>query len=164
MQPKPLQPSGEFAPTSLTRRLAAAGYDLFLLVALWMVATFAYLGLHVLFSSQQQVQEQADAGMFIGDYLLTLALLTISLLFYGAFWTRKGQTLGMQVWRIRVEQPGGFTITRKQALVRFAVAQLAWLCVGLGWLWMLWDKQSRTWQDIASGTQLVTLPKGTFRD
>lgn len=164
MQPKQLLPSGDFAPTSLTRRLAAAGYDLFLLVALWFVTTFAYLGLHVLISSQQAVQEQADAGRFIGDYLLTLVLLGISLLFYSAFWTRKGQTLGMQVWRIRVEQPSGMTITRKQALVRFVVAQLAWLCVGLGWLWMLWDKQSRTWQDIASGTRLVTLPKGTFRD
>ncbi|MFO7704443.1 MAG: RDD family protein [Halopseudomonas sp.] len=164
MQVKPLQPVGNFPPTSLIRRLAAAGYDLFLLIALWMVATFAYLGVRIAISGAEQVQQQSESGLLDGDYLLRLVLLTVSLLFYLSFWTLKGQTLGMQVWRIRVEQPDGQSITRKQAVIRFIAAQAAWLCGGLGLLWMLWDKQSRTWQDIASGTQLVTLPKGTFKN
>ena len=52
----------------------------------------------------------------------------------------------------------------RQALIRLAVAQASWLCAGLGFFWQLWDRQARTWHDIASGTQLVTLPKGTFKD
>lgn len=163
MQAKQLQPIGDFPAAGLIRRLAAIGYDLFLLIAIWMVTTFAYLGLRVLVSGAEQVQQQADSGLLDGDYLLRLVLFGASLLFYISFWTLKGQTLGMQVWRIRVEQPNGHAITRKQGVIRFFVAQAAWLCGGLGWLWMLWDKQSRTWADIASGTRLVTLPKGTYR-
>lgn len=163
MQVKQLNPVGEFPPSSLMRRLAAASYDLFLLFAIWMVSTFAYLGVRILISGADEVQRQADSGAMDGDYLLTLVLFIVSLLFYLSFWTLKGQTLGMQVWRIRVQQPDGRSITRTQGLIRFVVAQAAWLCGGLGLLWMLWDKQSRTWQDIASGTQLITLPKGTFR-
>lgn len=163
MQAKQLQPVGDFPATGLIRRLAAIGYDLFLLIAIWMVTAFAYLGLRILISGAEKVQQQADSGMLDGDILLRLVLVVVSLMFYLSFWTLKGQTLGMQVWRIRVEQPNGQAITRKQGVIRFLAAQAAWLCGGLGLLWMLWDKQSRTWQDIASGTRLVTLPKGTYK-
>ncbi len=163
MQAKQLQPVGDFPATGLIRRLAAIGYDLFLLIAIWMVTAFAYLGVRILISGAEQVQQQADNGMLDGDILLRLLLIGVSLFFYLSFWTLKGQTLGMQVWRIRVEQPNGDAITRKQGVIRFLVAQPAWLCGGLGLLWMLWDKQARTWQDIASGTRLVTLPKGTYK-
>ena len=163
MATRQLDPVGDFPATSLIRRLAVTGYDLFLLLATWMVTTFAYLGIHILVTGEQVAQQQADAGGFIGDYLLSVIIFAVSLLFYMSFWTLKGQTLGMQVWRVRVQQPDGFTITRRQASVRFLVAQLSWLCLGLGFFWSLWDGRSRTWHDIASGTELVTLPKGTFK-
>lgn len=158
-----LVPAGDFPATSLARRLAVASYDLFLLIAAWMVTTFAYLGIHILVTGEQVAQQQAEAGGFIGDYLLSIIIFAVSLLFYLCFWTLKGQTLGMQVWRIRVQQPGGFTVTRRQALIRFLAAQISWLCLGLGFIWSLWDGKSRTWHDMASGTELVTLPKGTFK-
>lgn len=163
MRTRQLDPVGDFPATTLFRRLMVASYDLFLLIALWMVVTFAYLGVHILITGEQMAQQQAEAGGFIGDYLLTGIVVVVSVLFYVTFWTLKGQTLGMQVWRTRVQQPGGLLITRRQALIRFFVAQLAWLCLGLGFLWSLWDPKSRTWHDMASGTQLVTLPKGTFK-
>ncbi len=163
MRIKQLEPAGDFPAITLPRRFMVIGYDLFLLVAVWMVATFAYLGAHIVAAGEQITQQQAEAGGFVGDYLLTVIVIGVSVLFYVSFWTLKGQTLGMQVWRTRVQQPGGLSITRRQALIRFFVAQLAWLCLGLGFFWSLWDLQSRTWHDIASGTQLVTLPKGTFR-
>lgn len=163
MATKQLDPAGDFPPTTLARRLTVASYDLFLLIAAWMVTTFAYLGIHILVTGEQVAQRQAEAGGFIGDYLLTLVIFAVSLLFYVSFWTLKGQTLGMQVWRIRVQQPGDLSITRRQAVIRFLVAQLSWLCLGLGFFWSLWDRRSRTWHDIVSDTELVTLPKGTFK-
>jgi len=33
------------------------------------------------------------------------------------------------------------------------------LCVGLGFIWSLFDKQKRSWHDIYSDTQLVRIPK-----
>lgn len=163
MATRQLDPAGAFPPTSLSRRLVVASYDLFLLIAAWMVATFIYLGIHILVTGEQMAQQQAEAGGFIGDWLLTGVIIGVSLLFYLSFWALKGQTLGMQVWRIRVQQADGTAITRRQALIRFLVAQLSWLCLGLGFLWALWDPRSRTWHDIASSTQLVTLPKGIFK-
>ena len=73
-------------------------------------------------------------------------------------------TMGRQGLEARLQQPDGRSITGRQALIRLAVAQLSWLCGGLGFLWQLWDGESRSWHDIASGTRLVTLPKGTFKD
>ncbi len=164
MAVKQLRPVGDFPPTGIFRRLFAAGYDLLLLLAALMVTTLLYLGAHILISGEPAAHQQAEEGAYVGDPLLPLIVLVVTVAFYTWFWTKKGQSLGMQAWRIRLQQPDGRTITGRQALIRLAVAQASWLCAGLGFFWQLWDRQARTWHDIASGTQLVTLPKGTFKD
>ena len=164
MAVKQLRPNGSFPPCGLIRRLASAGYDLLLLLAVLMVTTFAYLGVYIGIDGEAAAHQQAEAGGFIGDHILSVIITLVTIGFYLLFWTKKGQTLGMQAWRIRLQQPDGFSITRKQALIRLAVCQFSWLCAGLGFFWQLVDKQSRTWHDIASNTQLVVLPKGTFKD
>ena len=163
MAVKQLSPKGDFPSCGLIRRLAAAGYDLLLLLAVLMVATFAYLGIYIGIYGEATAHQQADAGGFIGDHLLSVIIIIVTTGFYLLFWTKKGQTLGMQAWRIRLQQPNGLSITRTQALIRLLVCQLSWLCAGLGFFWQLVDNQSRTWHDIASNTQLVVLPKGTFK-
>ena len=75
------------------------------------------------------------------------------------FWTYSGQTLGMQVWCIRVQNADGSAISLWQALLRFVVSIASLLCVGLGFFWSLIDKQHRSWHDIYSNSQLVRIPK-----
>ncbi|WP_164555931.1 RDD family protein, partial [Pseudomonas viridiflava] len=70
-----------------------------------------------------------------------------------------GQTLGMQVWGVRVQNADGARISLWQALLRFVVSIASWLCVGLGFIWSLFDKQKRSRHDIYSDTQLVRIPK-----
>ena len=48
---------------------------------------------------------------------------------------------------------------RTQALLRFLVAIGSWLLCGLGFFWVLWDKEKRSWHDIYSESQVVQLPK-----
>lgn len=43
------------------------------------------------------------------------------------------------------------------------IAIASWLCLGLGFLWMLWDKDKRTWHDRYSESQVVRLPKNTHK-
>ena len=86
-------------------------------------------------------------------------LLVVAFAFYGGFWTTGGQTLGMKTWRLRVETEAGGTLGCKAALIRFAMALVSWLPLGLGFLHMLWDRRRRTWHDWASGTRIVRLPK-----
>ncbi|HDY98011.1 MAG TPA: RDD family protein [Pseudomonas sabulinigri] len=163
MAVKLLTPTGDFPACGLIRRLAVAGYDLLLLLAVLMVVTFGYLGIYIGFYGEAAAHQQADAGGFVGDHVLSLIVLLVTIGFYLTFWTIKGQTLGMQAWRIRLQQTNGYSITRKQALIRLAVCQVSWLCAGLGFFWQFWDKRSRTWHDMASSTELVVLPKGTFK-
>ena len=159
-----LEPAGSFPAAGLGRRLASAFYDMWLCLALMMTLTLIYQqGILRLIYGSEALKTLSDAGALDRDPILSLILLAGLLGFFGLFWSKKGQTLGMQVWRVRLQQPDGRSISLRQAFIRFVVAVPAWLCGGLGIIWIFFDAQSRSWQDIASGTQLVTLPKGTFK-
>ncbi|MDX5378684.1 MAG: RDD family protein, partial [Halomonas sp.] len=76
---------------------------------------------------------------------------------------RGGMTLGMQAWRLRVQTRSGNAITLRQSLVRYLVAWLSLAAFGLGYLWVLFDTERRSWPDIASDTRVVVLPKASRR-
>jgi uncharacterized RDD family membrane protein YckC len=157
---KSLSPADHLGAPSRLRHLMATFYDFLLCIALVMVITLAYQqGVLRLIYGAETLQAMSEAGALDQDAGLSLLILLSLFGFFGLFWTLKGQTLGMQVWRLRVQQPNGLSITWRQALIRFLVAIPAWLCGGLGVLWAWWDKDSRTWQDMASNTRLVELPK-----
>ena len=154
-----LRPQGDFAPAGLGRRLAAIFYDALLCVALLMVTTFIYKLIWMAFVGEAKLRQLSETGSLDGDPLLSTLLLFALFAFFAKFWTHAGQTLGMQVWGIRVQNADGTGISLWQALLRFVVAIASWLCVGLGFFWSLFDKQKRSWHDMYSETQLVRVPK-----
>jgi uncharacterized RDD family membrane protein YckC len=154
-----LRPQGDFAPAGLGRRLAAIFYDALLCVALLMVTTFIYKLIWMAFVGEAKLRQLSETGSLDGDPLLSTLLLFTLFAFFAKFWTHAGQTLGMQVWGIRVQNADGTGISLWQALLRFVVAIASWLCVGLGFFWSLFDKQKRSWHDMYSETQLVRIPK-----
>ncbi|PXB89744.1 hypothetical protein C0044_28380, partial [Pseudomonas aeruginosa] len=159
-----LSPQGDYAPAGLIRRLAAMFYDFLLCVALMMVVTLVYQqGILRLIYGSDHLRELADRGALIGDPLLSTLLVFALFGFFAKFWTHNGQTLGMQVWGLRVQNRDGSAISLLQALLRFMIAIASWLCLGLGFLWMLWDKDKRTWHDRYSESQVVRLPKNTHK-
>ncbi|MCS9101276.1 RDD family protein [Pseudomonas aeruginosa] len=159
-----LSPQGDYAPAGLVRRLAAMFYDFLLCVALMMVVTLVYQqGILRLIYGSEHLRELADRGALIGDPLLSTLLVFALFGFFAKFWTHNGQTLGMQVWGLRVQNRDGSAISLLQALLRFMIAIASWLCRGLGFLWMLWDKDKRTWHDRYSESQVVRLPKNTHK-
>lgn len=128
---------------SLARRLAAIVYDSLLVLALLFLATLPYIG--------ARGGEPVDP-----EYLpYQLTLLGVTWLFFAGFWTKSGRTLGMQAWRISVEDRNGKSPSFGVATLRFAAAIVSWLPFGLGFLWQLWDKDGLTWHDRISGTRLV---------
>jgi uncharacterized RDD family membrane protein YckC len=86
-------------------------------------------------------------------------LFLICYFFFTWFWTHGGQTLGMRAWRLRVQRTDGGPITLWQALLRFLSAIVSLACGGLGFLWMLIDRDRMTWHDRFSGTVVVRLPR-----
>ncbi len=154
-----LQPQGDFPAAGLGRRLAAIFYDALLCVALLMVTTFLYKLIWMAFVGEAKLRQLSESGALDGDPLLSTILFFALFAFFAKFWTHAGQTLGMQVWGIRVQNADGSGISLWQALLRFVVAIGSWLCMGLGFFWSLFDKQKRSWHDMYSDTQVVRIPK-----
>ncbi|EHY79040.1 hypothetical protein PstZobell_16581 [Stutzerimonas stutzeri ATCC 14405 = CCUG 16156] len=159
-----LSPQGQFPAAGLIRRLAAMFYDSLLCIALMMVVTLLYqqVLLRLLYGSDQ-LQLLAEAGRLDIDPLLSTLLLFSVFGFFAKFWTHTGQTLGMQVWGIRIQNADGTAIDLWQALLRFLIALVSLICLGLGYWWILVDKQKRTWHDIYSESQAIQLPKNIHK-
>lgn len=154
-----LSPQGDFPPVGLGRRLAAMFYDFLLCTALLIVTAGAYKLIQMAIIGEARMRELTEAGALDGDPLLSTVLLFALFGFFAKFWTHGGQTLGMQVWGVRVQNADGSAISLWQALLRFVVSIASWLCLGLGFFWSLIDKRQRGWHDIYSETQLVRVPK-----
>jgi uncharacterized RDD family membrane protein YckC len=130
-------------PPGLFRRLGAIFYDLLLLVALLAVATTLIT---------------LPLGMPKGGSLLAFQWFLfeiIPLLFFTGFWWLGGQTLGMRTWHIKVVRMDGTPISWGDALKRHLAALLSCLSLGLGFLWVVVDREGLAWHDRLSGTRLI---------
>jgi len=131
------------AGPSLWRRLAAAVYDLLVVVAILMVLTGLVLA--------------ARAGSpFDPRSVWFRGLLIVGWWAYFAWsWTHGGQTLGMRAWRLDLVRRDGAAVSLWQATLRFAGAWLSVAAAGLGFLWVLVDRERLAWHDRFSGTELA---------
>jgi len=132
------------------RVLAAIFYDLWLVAALWLLGTTVYTFIrHAL----------GDNAGGDNHLLLQVWLAASPLLFFGWFWTHGGQTLGMRAWRIRVVAGDGGTLTWRAATRRYFAALLSWALLGLGFVWIIFDRNGCSWHDRLSRTYLVMTEK-----
>lgn len=132
-------------PASLVKRLLAMLYDLMLILAVWMVTGFAAVGL--------------NNGEAVEGPLFNASIFCITFLFFGFFWTRNGQTLGMQAWRLRVQTLDGYRLSWNRSLLRFMLSIVSWIPLGLGYLWILFSDERLAWHDKWSESCIVQLPK-----
>lgn len=91
-----------------------------------------------------------------GSRLFQLYLWLLAWSYFAVCW-RRGQTVGMRAWRIRMISEKG-DASWLQTLVRYAVAWVSALSLGAGFLWAYANPDRATWHDIASGTRLVVDP------
>ena len=131
------------ATPGLARRLASALYDLLLLAAVVLVATFPFLA-------------------FVGDatsgwrrHLLQAWVLGVSGAYFVWFWTHGGRTLAMKTWHIRLVAEDGGAVNAMRAMHRFALAALGLAAAGIGFAWALVDRDRQFLHDRLSGTRLV---------
>lgn len=142
--PRVFSDLNDIYPAGLFRRLAAMLYDLFLLFALFILVGFVGVAI--------------TGGEANEHPLFQLLVLLVPVVFYGYFWRKTGQTLGMLAWKIRVQTLQGQPVNLKQTLLRLLGGLLSWSCLGLGYLWVYFDKEKRTWPDLLSRTQVVVIP------
>jgi uncharacterized RDD family membrane protein YckC len=128
------------------RRMIAAVYDWLLVIALMMIVSTPVIAI------------LGDA-ISPANLIYQTAMLLVAVAFFAGFWSHGGQTLGMKAWRLRLRRRDGSPVTLGRAGLRFVFAAVALLAAGLGFVWMLWDKDGLTWHDRWSDTTIELLPK-----
>lgn len=122
---------------SWTRILASLFYDGLLILAFWLLGTFL---LALVVSPAHHDLEYHP----IGKLLYWIFLLGLPWLFLTWFWVHGGQTLGMKAWRLRLEGQEERPVSLRAASVRFGVACLEWLVIGVLLLPFFWLIKSAT--------------------
>ena len=141
----------EFQSAGLFRRLAAILYDSLLIIAMWLITTLLLVAF-------------INDGAELRGPLFQFGLYFEACLFYSYFWRLRGQTLGMQVWKIKLVSPSLQTLSWQECFARLFFALVSVSMLGLGFIWMLFDPERLTWHDRASGTRVVLLRKIEFED
>lgn len=129
---------------SLRRRLACNFYETFLLAALLFVALFPFAAL------------TQTLPTHIGVILQWIYLVFLGGLYCVIFW-RKGQTLAMKTWRIRLQAANGGVPSLVQVWLRYFLACLNLLMLGIGWWAALFRTDRQFLQDRFAGTRLVKI-------
>lgn len=146
---------------SFIHRLMAAVYDGFLLFAV----LFAAAGLYGWLSADTTPlsNTQLNTGDVVHElrpvaegWLYNLYLGCVIIGFYTAFWCKSGQTLGMQAWRIKAQTTDGNIMSIQQGVLR-AIIGLSFL--GIGLLWMFFNKDKQSLYDKLTKTEVVLLEK-----
>lgn len=126
---------------SLRRRLACNLYEVLLLLAVLFVAAFPIAAL------------TGKLPPEVGIAVLRLYLFLVAGLYFALFW-RKGQTLAMKTWRIRLVAATGSVPSRTQVWLRYGLACLNLALLGIGWWAALWRQDRQFLQDGIAGTRL----------
>lgn len=184
MQPDPVSATSS-TPPGLFRRLASGFYDALIVFAIWLLATFIAV-IPLTHSHTFESFYTQNPGIKTAYQIVLLAL---GYAFFGFFWTRGGQTLGMRTWRLRVVCADGAALGWYPALLRYIAMLIPWLLLLLsaelfmaprqtpappvaqlvgaivllvalaGFLWPAFDPQRLSWQDHLSRTLLRDAPR-----
>ena len=159
----------------LWRHLLAMVYDLFLIIPLLMVTSAVLVAIY----GPTETAAVRTVPAWQQWSLACVALIG----FYGTFWRQKGQTLGMQAWRVKLVPSGtSTTVTWGQAAGRVIVASLpfilglmpylvfdvndarGWIYIttaaiaSCGFLWRFLNEDRLYLHDLVTGTELRLTP------
>ncbi|PKH02262.1 RDD family protein [Psychromonas sp. MB-3u-54] len=157
VQTKNLQQQYQSCPrANFLKRAGAYLYDLFAVSALLMLAGILAIIVVIIASNIGLINLEAyrDVADFLASsqvFALYLAIIIIG--FYGYFWTRGGQTIGMKAWRLRVQNSDGSNISFTQSLIRMATSAF-----GLGNFLVFFGNKS-AFQDQWAECEMVVLTK-----
>jgi len=133
-------------PAGFGRRLGAIMYDSLLVLALWLLTLLVI----AMGGSTDPAVPQATPAIYVQ---LVCGLETF--LFFYFFWMYRGRTLGMMAWHTHLATASGEALRPKHILLRFLGALLNIATLGLGYLWILVDKQKRSFSELLSGTRIL---------
>ena len=85
-----------------------------------------------------------------------VALTVLQFVYFGYFWSKDGQSLGMRWLHVRVVRQDGEPLSFWRAGFRGTIGYaISALVFYVGYLWALWDDEKETWHDKLFGTWVV---------
>lgn len=116
-----------------TTRVVAIVYDGMLILALlFLVGTIlTVIGTLLTMETGTQSSQAQSLPTWYQNAVMTPSFVLTLVAFYGLFWRRGGQTLGMQTWRLKTVNNAGHQLTWGQSFKRILAACLMPLLFGI---------------------------------
>lgn len=133
-------------PAGFLKRVLALVYDSLLIGAIVLV-----LSLLLVFVNGGY----PESGSFV-SFIQFFILVFAGPIFYSYFWiANKGQTTGMQAWKIQLVTVDETELNIKKTMLRCLISTISFACFGMGYLWILYDKDNLSWSDILTKTKVI---------
>ena len=166
-----------------TTRLAAIVYDGMLILALlFLVGTvLTVIGTLLTMQTGTESAQARSLPVWYQNIVMTPSFILTLVGFYGIFWRRGGQTLGMQTWRLKTVNDSGHLLTWGQSFKRIMAASLmpivfgvigsliggsraiiltsAFLGLVFNYAFCLFNRRGLAVQDMISNTVTLKMPK-----
>ncbi len=164
-------------------RVVAIVYDGMLILALLFLVGTALTVVGTLLTMQTGTQSSQAQSLPIWyqNVIMTPSFVLTLVAFYGLFWRRGGQTLGMQTWRLKTVNNSGHLLTWGQSFKRILAACLMPLLFGIigsliggsralvltsaflglifNYVFCLFNRRGLAVQDMLSNTITLKMPK-----
>ncbi|MBI4984942.1 MAG: RDD family protein [Rhodocyclales bacterium] len=101
------------------------------------------------------------ASILLPKPILFLHLILVAAAYFLWFWHRKGRTLAMQTWKIRLQSVDGTAPSFERLLLRFLLAWPSLFFFGAGLIWAVFDRDRQFMHDRLAGTRLVFTGPGS---
>ncbi len=89
----------------------------------------------------------------VADFIQLLITVLSGPIFYSYFWlVNDGQTLGMQAWKIKLISEERLSL--RICLLRCAFSTFSFLFFGLGYLYILLNKEKKSLSDVVTNTRI----------
>ena len=114
-------------------RMAAILYDGMLILALlFLVGTLlTVIGTLITMETGSESSQAQSLPTWYQNVIMTPSFILTLVGFYGIFWRRGGQTLGMQTWRLKTVNSNGHLLTWRQSFKRILAASIMPLIFGI---------------------------------
>lgn len=109
-------------------------------------------GLGQFASASTSTSQESSIWTFLVQKLLPFAIII-------SFWIYKSATPGKMAYKmIIVHEDGASKPSPKQMIIRYFACFVSLVPLGLGFFWVLWDKEKRTFHDMLARTRVVYKP------
>ena len=126
-------PADEPTIARASTRMIAIVYDGMLILALLFLVgvVLTFIGTTMTMEVGTRSDEARELPVWYQNLVMTPAFILTLIGFYGVFWRRAGQTLGMQTWRLKTVTAQGGLLTWGQSVKRILSACVVPLLCGL---------------------------------